>query len=45
MSIERSAISVWSDYLGMKDLQFAVADEASWGEGALGQSVAVLRKS
>lgn len=44
MFIERSMITVWAAHLGFVCEQLVGATEAPWGEGALGQSVAILRK-
>jgi SAM-dependent methyltransferase len=44
MFLERSAIDVWCDRLGLDREAFIDGDDTRWGGEALGQSVAVLRK-
>lgn len=44
MFIERSAIQCWAEHLGLSVQETISATEAPWGGGALGQSIAVLRK-
>lgn len=45
MFIERSAIECWAGHLGFAVHMILAATDSPWGGNALGQSIAVLRKS